>query len=742
MVTFVQTLFLLGSTLAADDLIANGGFEDGIKGWRLINNSGRAELDVDRRTKRKGRQALHLQKTGGAPFDVVRGEVRELQGAERLRVSAFVKGRDVERAFLKFFLWDADEEPLNDAIDIRLLTGSFNWLEAKEEYVVPKEAKSATVMLVMVGEGEIWLDDVQVEKTAGGAPINQASANLVRNGGFEDGSLSDWQTIDNSGSLTANVVSKPAAEGRASLHVAKKGGAPFDVIRTEVARLSAGQKVRVSAKVRGKDLGRAFLKFFAYDDEDESLIEDVDIELLQGTFDWRPIERSWTLPKGTTRGSVMLVFVQGGELWLDDVRVEASGATEEPREKAQPSEPLDKRLSAWLDENAVPISLDFDAEPTDLQPLAEILADVRLVQLGEQTHGDGSTFAAKARLVKYLHEELGFDVIAFESGVYECERANRLFATDASIDDIMLSAIFGIWRVSEVRPLFEYIRKTHQTDRPLRLSGFDLRGSGAGAKELLPEIIAMLEDNDSVSEEDKAALAAMDAALNDGEYRPSATDRHSWRTALERLSQSFEEHADSLTEAHGQDEIDFLRWSLESYADREAFESENGLDAQGEWKSVNERDARMAKNLLWLLEERYPEQKVITWGATFHLMHGAGTIRKGGERFYKGCEPMGEAIDRSLRKKAYTIGFVSHHGRAGMPWAQKFDVPEPREDSLEDQLHRYGQPHLFLDLRGRGPFKRKLFASPLGYARDFEADWSKVVDGLVFIDEMRPSNGR
>ena len=44
-----------------------------------------------------------------------------------------------------------------------------------------------------------------------------------------------------------------------------------------------------------------------------------------------------------------------------------------------------------------------DTNYQDLLFLKEKLKDVNIVMLGEQQHGDGSTFLAKSRLVKFLH---------------------------------------------------------------------------------------------------------------------------------------------------------------------------------------------------------------------------------------------------------------------------------------------------------------------------------------------------
>jgi len=73
---------------------------------------------------------------------------------------------------------------------------------------------------------------------------------------------------------------------------------------------------------------------------------------------------------------------------------------------------------AWTRANHFPIASIVSTPQDDFADLRffkDVLGERRLVQLGESGHGVGQFDSAKVRLIKFFHEQMGFDEKALES---------------------------------------------------------------------------------------------------------------------------------------------------------------------------------------------------------------------------------------------------------------------------------------------------------------------------------------
>ena len=101
--------------------------------------------------------------------------------------------------------------------------------------------------------------------------------------------------------------------------------------------------------------------------------------------------------------------------------------------------------------------------------------------LGEPSHGAGTAFAAKVHLVRLLHQRLGFDVLAWESGLIDLERTEAGLRGDLDPVEAAQRGIFRIWSASaECRPLFAYAKASRSGARPLTMAGFDMQLTAPG----------------------------------------------------------------------------------------------------------------------------------------------------------------------------------------------------------------------------------------------------------------------
>lgn len=413
---------------------------------------------------------------------------------------------------------------------------------------------------------------------------------------------------------------------------------------------------------------------------------------------------------------------------------------------SQPGPPDDSRVT-WLKENALPIrSIDpADEDFADLMPLVRIIGNARVVQLGEASHGDGATFLAKARLIRFLHQTMGFDVLAWEVGIADAPFLDAALRSDMPLPEAGGQALYEIWRRSrEVMPTLEYVRSTWRTPRPILTVGFDSRISvPRNRSERWPAAVFAFFDRldpKLISAQERADLTAMAVGLVPAEYYQKPGERAYNRELPKRLVATIDARRADLLVHWPAHEIDYIRQTLVSLMamDRALPGSMIRPGPDG-----YTRDTAMAENLLWWLNGPLRDRKVIVWAHNYHVMESffseeaeRQSLRSGGPKH----GPMGRFLDEALGSEIYTIAALSHHGRSGWVGGESRELPEPPAGSLPALLHGAGRPYLFLPL-DNVPEDHWLRRERIGTFNEYEpqpADWSRVYDGVLFIDEQRP----
>lgn len=397
---------------------------------------------------------------------------------------------------------------------------------------------------------------------------------------------------------------------------------------------------------------------------------------------------------------------------------------------------------AWLKAHSIPFrSTDpADEDFSDLQSLRSLIGDARIVQLGEQSHGDGTCFLTKIRLIKYLHQELGFDVIAFESGLYDCHRAWKAFQEGEKPVEAAAHGVFGIWTGSaQTAPLWDYIASVRNAERPLELAGFDCQFTGTASSNSLGNDLAELarQAEAGFTEEEQEFLQTGLAELLEGKFEGENARR--FAALAERLENSLPSSPiEPATRQFWSQQLAAMTEYCRGMKDQHATKP----DAD----SLNLRDRLMAENLIWLANTRYPDRKIIVWAASFHIARRLDEIIDSGPSAnYNVVVPMGHTVNSRLGNQVFTVGFSALDGNAGPWFREPFRVPPAPEGTFESLCAAAGFENCLVPLRaeddGSDWLRSPLYARPLGYSW-MKAIWPNHFDAMIFNRTMEPSTAR
>ena len=394
------------------------------------------------------------------------------------------------------------------------------------------------------------------------------------------------------------------------------------------------------------------------------------------------------------------------------------------------------QIKDLLLKNAERLPAEKSMNPFD--KIGEAIGDASIVFIGEQDHGDGSTFLMKEKLVRYLHEEKGFNVIAFESDMYSVNKAWDDFKQEKlSAEAAIKSCIWPVWtNCAENSGTFQYISQTQQGANPLILTGFDNQiafktGLGNLKNELLTYLLSSKIPFSTSAYYQKDFPSDMETLLNIFSY--SADDKVNKIVLLEKMMDTLKVmHHQLASAALSTDYFFLLVENCISYSEQLI-----NIFKGNDYAASLVRDRQMAQNISWLSKNLFKDKKMIVWAANSHIISKYSAPFK---KVFNKPPSMGSIIkaDPELAATSYFLGFTGYAGRYERATVNKeYKIAKPKTNSLEAWLHEADLGNCFINFKPLRFSNEEFFMNCFNW-RDHKAAWQHYFDGIIYLENTEP----
>lgn len=354
-------------------------------------------------------------------------------------------------------------------------------------------------------------------------------------------------------------------------------------------------------------------------------------------------------------------------------------------------------------------------ELKDLSFLKDELKGKQIVMLGEQTHMYGNIFEMKARIVEYLHQELGFTTIAMESSMYDIWKMNK---SDFNPKDFN-NAIWGVWsNTLEFQRLVKYIDKNN-----LKVIGFDSQINNTS--QFIEDFFDYCESQNitlKLDEDDFGII--IEGVLENVTIEEDDIKYKIYEKELNRIIEKIEKLKPNETNYYWkQFAKSLLACSQDAHYNREEI-----LTTDFGNKNDNIRDKQMADNLLSYIN-RNSNEKIICWADNIHIINDNSSIKK---PIAKEFISMGSYIQKDLKDKSYSLATIHANDSLLDLGTNKWHKTPIKNNSFEYELDNFNKPYLFVTSSQEG-MKSIKTTRLLNFIDFTEARLDQLHDGYIFF---------
>ncbi|HEV2763776.1 MAG TPA: erythromycin esterase family protein [Pyrinomonadaceae bacterium] len=375
-----------------------------------------------------------------------------------------------------------------------------------------------------------------------------------------------------------------------------------------------------------------------------------------------------------------------------EIRIEEQLSAEQYRKRLADERARDEAVVARLRSQAIRLrSLTAGSGFADLMPLKEILRDVRVVGLGEATHGTREFFQVRHRLLEFLVREMGFSVVAVEGSYAAFLKINDyVLHGKGNRAEVLAGQKYWILDTEEVAAMIDWLRAHNQTvpdEKKVKFFGID-----ANANELAMRAVA--DYLAKVAPERAAGAEALFQRIRPEDIKAINFAPTQVATAelseLYRLMSYLLLNQATFVRQTSAGEFESALQHLRLIAQFAEFNGPNAVDGGGT------RDGYMAENFQYLVNGEKPGTRFVV------LAHNAHVSKRDTGNF----PAMGSYLRRAFGNGYYAFGFAFNQGEfqaqvsgEGSPRVQVFRIGPAPERTVDWYLARAGVGNYVVDLR-------------------------------------------
>jgi erythromycin esterase-like protein len=356
----------------------------------------------------------------------------------------------------------------------------------------------------------------------------------------------------------------------------------------------------------------------------------------------------------------------------------------------------------------------------DFSFLSTELQDKRIIVLGEQLHHDGKTFSIKEKIIRYLHENMDYDVVLYEAGLYDMWLMTN--------DPDSLNPSTGLypfwWNNEETKDLWNYYRNENHRKDSIDLGGFDIQFTGniAGSSRVNKMTEYLNRRNIDLNQYShlRFFLEKGQEYLLGWEVFPKG-QKDFVLTEFDNITTHIQQIENPVLE----DRIYYRYLS----GLKQRFESIILYPEIGNSKRMQLRDSLMADNLIWLADSVYPNKKIIVWTANLHAIHPEDSSR------YFPWKTTGRYLKNHYKDSLYTVVF----GSFGRLNSKGTLYKTMGNKSLEYLIHTTGIPYAYIKSEEVAfhSFLKHEFVSGINQGMNMNAQWLSMTDLYIYVDQMK-----